>query len=153
MQSAQETLEILYDSYSPVLYGIALQITLNPTQAKQILITTFTKARQQNLNELKYSSPCIALIKLLIESAHEHFNNNTGRTNFKIKHFESTPMLHEILCEQMTLENYCISNKITKPQAMSIFKEELSLLLNTKTPAPIVEIQTEVLSSEKNKSK
>ena len=71
MQRANHKLETLYDTYSPMLYDIALQIAPTQKVAEQIIITTFTKAHKQKIEQQIYPSPCITLLKLLIQnSAH-----------------------------------------------------------------------------------
>lgn len=138
--------EILYDTYCPMLYDIALQITSTQKEAEQIVITTFFKAHQQNIEEQKSPLICIKLIKLIIETAHQQLNNNRGKTNFNIKQFQNTPMLHQIICEQMTFENYCIQNKIAKEQAMKNFKKEFSEILKVKTQSTIIKAEIEILN-------
>ena len=60
-------------------------------------------------------------------------------------------MLHQIICEQMTFEDYCMENKITKQQAMKNFRNELSLILKTKikTQVPIKEEELTTLQFSK----
>lgn len=120
----------MYDTYNQMLYVIAIEISPTQKQAEQILITTFIKAHQQNIEPNKYPSPCMSLIKLLIQTAHEQLNNNTGKTNFKLNKFENFPILHHLLCEQATLENHCTENKITKEQAGKKLREELNSIRN-----------------------
>ena len=141
--------ETLYDTYSPLLYGIALQIAPTQKEAEQIFITTFTNAHQQNIEEQKYPSLIITLLKIIIHTAHLQLNNNIGKTNFKIKQFKNTPMLHQIICEQMTIENYCIENKIAKAEAIKNIKEEFSEILKTKTHPTIEESKIAILNFAK----
>ena len=137
MQYVINKFEILYDRYCPMLYGIALQIAPTQMEAEQIIISSFIKAYHQNIEEQKYPSPCISLIKLLIQTAHEQLKNNTDKPNFELKMFENSPMLHHVLCEQATLEKYCIEYKITKQQVMKNFREEFSEILKTKTKTTV----------------
>lgn len=132
MQPVTKEFETLYDTYSPMLYGIALQIAPTKMEAEHILIATFSKAHEQKLCEKKHLSHCINLIKLLIQTAHQKLNNNIGKPNFKIKQFENTPMLHQILCEQMTVEDYFTQMKIVKEKTLKDFRMELSLIVDAK---------------------
>lgn len=143
MQRVNYKLESLYDTYIPMLYDIALQISPTKKVAEQIIISTFTKAHKQNIEQQIYPSPCITLLKLLVQTAHQQLNNNTGKTNFIIKQFQNTPMLHHIICEQITFEYYCMQNKMAKEQAMKDFRDELSLILKTVTHIPVKETELE----------
>ncbi len=120
---------LMYDTYGPLLYGIALQISSTEREAEQILISTFTKARRENIEKQEYPSLYISLLKFMVQTAHHRINNNIGRTNFKIKQFEETPMLHKLICEQMSLQDYCIEKKITKEKGMTDFRNELALII------------------------
>ena len=97
--------EMLYDTYSAMLYGIAVEISSSRKDADEILIITFEKAQQQSIGKKKYPSPSILLIKLLIQTAHQQFNNNTGNTILKIKQFKNYPILHSILSDQGNTES------------------------------------------------
>lgn len=122
----------VYDNFSPMLYGIALQISPSQQVAEQILIKTFVKLSGESILQQEHASLCLSLIKLLIQTAHEKLNNNSGKTNFKLKIFEDLPILHYFICEQFTLEDYCIENKTTKLNAMKLFREELQILSKRK---------------------
>ena len=155
MNRATNKFKTLYDTYSPMLYGIALQIAPTHMEAEYILSATFSKALQQNWCEQKHPSPCIEIIKLLIKTAHQRLNNNIGETNFKIKQFENTPMLHQLLCEQMTVEDYCMQNKIAKEKALKDFRMELSLILEAKieTKIPFNDLKHETYHFSKPSTK
>lgn len=122
---AESNFSNLYDTYSPMLYGIALEISPSPIQAEEILSAAFQKAVRQNLIQQNEHSLCATLIKLIIQTAHEQLNH---KNNFKLQQFENTPLLHKILCEQINLEDHCTENKITRMEAAKQMREELQLV-------------------------
>lgn len=82
MQSISEKIfntrgERLYDAYSAIVYRIALKISLDKKQAEEILISTFKKLYQLTSTEYNHQSlRIITLIKLVIQTAHEHLDSN-----------------------------------------------------------------------------
>lgn len=123
------TLENMYDKYSPMLYGIAAEIASSQKEAEQILLTTFQKAHRNDLIEKNKHSLCASLIKLTIQTAHEQLK---PKNNFKLKQFENTPLLHKLLCEQINLEDHCTENKITRTQVLKQIRKEFNSIRNTK---------------------
>ena len=114
----------LYDTYSPMLFGIASEISSGADQAEEILIKTFAKARVRD-HALDHSlSSCIKLIKLLIESAHEVLDKGQVE-NIKIGQFEKTPLLHQLLCERAHIDDYCKTNNVSRLQAGQQMRAEL----------------------------
>lgn len=91
--------ENIYDTYSPVVYGIALEISPTTEIAEQILFRIFQEVYNQNLMEQKHPSLCVTLIKLIFQIAHEQLPTSQLKNNFKIMQFENTPLLHKLLCE------------------------------------------------------
>ena len=124
--------DAMYDTYCLMLYDIALQIAPSKKEADQILIATFSRAHEQNIENQIYPSPCILLLKLLIETAQELLANNSEKTNFIIKQFKNTPMLHYLICEQKSFENYCAENHVAKELALKKFRLEFSGLTGVK---------------------
>lgn len=124
MQSGKNIFENLYDTYSTMLYSIALEISPTKRHAEQILSDTFKEAHKQNLASQKNPAQCIALIKLIIQTARHQLNNNKGKINFRLKQFENTPLLHKLLCEQINLEDHCTQNKVTRSEAAKQMREE-----------------------------
>lgn len=129
MQSRTITFESLYDTYSPMLYTIALEISPTEKQAEEILSTTFLKAHQQNLIQKNKHSLCATLIKLTIQTAYEQLK---PKSNFRLKQFENTPLLHKLLCEQITLDDHCTENKITRTQVSYQIRKEFNLIRKSK---------------------
>lgn len=121
-----KSFENIYDTYSPMLFGIAVQISPTEKEAEVIIIATFKKIHEQNLIDQTSPLLCVTLIKLLIQTAHEQLKLK----NFKLKQFENAPLLHKLLCEQAELENHCIENNLSRADARKILHEEFKRLKN-----------------------
>ncbi len=126
----KSSFEIFYDTYSSMAYDMALQISPNQDVAEQILLASFQKAKHQNIITRSHPSPCISLIKIIIDTAHKQLNNNQGKTNFKLRQFENSPMLQHLLCEQASIDAHCSNNNITKEEAAIKLRAELLALRN-----------------------
>ena len=109
-----------------MLYSIAVEISPTEKQAEEILIITFKKAHKLNLVAQTYPSLCITLIKIIIQTAHEHLGD--FKNNFRLKQFENTPLLHKLLCEQINLDNHCQENNLTRAELGKKIREEFNLL-------------------------
>lgn len=103
--------ENIYEKYSPMLYGIALQIDPEQKSAEQILIKTFKKIHEQEITQEKYPTYCLTLIHLILKTAHEIFPLKF-ENNIKLKQFESTPLLHKLICKQINLQDFCTEKKL-----------------------------------------
>lgn len=122
--------ENIYDTYCPMLYSIALQVSPNRVTAEKILINTFKKIYYQT--ESKKIKPfCIDLIKMIIKTAQEELYPGKTTYTFKIKQFENTPLLHKLLIQQVNLETYCNENGITRNNALIIIRNEFMMIRNT----------------------
>lgn len=124
----------LYQDYGAKLYVLALEIAPNPSAAETILIETFVKFHQQQLVQLNEHPPpvYISLIKLLLQTAHEHLYTDQLKYNFKLKQFEHTPLLHKLICEQISLENYCRENHISIAEAAKEIRKEMMSIRKVK---------------------
>jgi hypothetical protein len=120
--------ENIYDRYCPLLYNIALQLCPNEQQAEKILILTFQKIKRQHLFYHENKPYFVDLIKLLVQTAQEELYPGGAASNFKIKQFEKTPLLHKILVEQFSVENYCTENNISRQQALLHVRKEFMLI-------------------------
>ncbi|MBK8567093.1 MAG: hypothetical protein IPN76_28145 [Saprospiraceae bacterium] len=125
-------IEALYDRHSSMLYSIALQISPTQSGAEEILIRTFQKIDQQAMFRDHHPADCANLIKLVIQTAIEYLGANVTANNFKIKQFEDTPILHKLLCEQMSLDNYCDENGIGRAEVTKIFRQEFAQIRKLK---------------------
>ena len=132
LPTIENSFERLYDTYSPLLMHIALEIAPSKEEAEEILFITFTKASQLKLNEQSNSLHCIALLKLLIQTAHKEFTTETIKHSLKLKLFENTPMLHQFLCNQMHIDSLCTTNNMNRIELAKILRQEFALLSNKK---------------------
>ncbi len=129
--------EYLYDKYSPILYSIALQVAPCQQQAEQILTETFTKAHELNFADHKSPKLLLFLMKLVVQTAHQQLNNGRGEMKFSIEYFRNTPILHFVIFEQKSLENYCFENQIQKECAMRKLRMEFSSIMSTSLKADL----------------
>ncbi|HPH20351.1 MAG TPA: hypothetical protein PLE32_16290, partial [Haliscomenobacter sp.] len=116
MKTSNTSVEKLYHSYGAKLYSIAMEIAPNQAAAEKILIGTFVKIHRQQSTLLNGHSPpvYITLIKLVLQTAHEQLYSNQLKYNFTLKQFANTPLLNKLICEQISLENYCTENQLTR---------------------------------------
>jgi hypothetical protein len=122
----------IYAKYCPLLYGVVLQICPVKKQAKQILIKTFIKIDDQDIIHETYPGYCITLMRLIIKTAQEEFYPGQLKNNFRLKEFENTRLLHQFLCHQISLENYCSENHLTQQEGLQIIYQEFRSLQNFK---------------------
>ncbi|NUO00580.1 MAG: hypothetical protein HUU01_08190 [Saprospiraceae bacterium] len=115
MNNHSSTIEKLYDTYSSLLYHIALQISPTPKEAEEVLIGTFQKVYKNNLTD-KYPSIFAKLINLTIQTAQEQLGSEQVKNKFKLDQFEKTPVVHKLLCKQMSLQNYCEGYNLTRDE-------------------------------------
>lgn len=120
------TLKNVYDKYSALVYGIALEITNSKQQAEQVLIRTFEKVQQPNILDHNPGAVCATLIKLTTTTAKE-LNNELHRTDLKLKRFENQPMLNTLLCNNTSLDDFCKENRLTRMEAAKKLRYEFNL--------------------------
>ena len=120
--------ENIYDVYCPVLYSIALQLCPTVAKAEEILVETFRKVHSQKSVWQNDKPSCMPLIKLTIETAREHLYTDETSCDFKIREFKNTPLLHQLLVEQITVENYCSINNIARWEVLLTIKKEIKLI-------------------------
>jgi hypothetical protein len=111
LKNEKSAFEVFYDKYSSMLYEIALQISPNQTTAEQIYISTFRKAYVQNI--FKHSSPCLILLKVLINSAHHQLEGDQIKSNIKLKQFENLPIIQNILCQKSSFKKKVFTKRTT----------------------------------------
>ncbi len=133
--------ENIYDRYSPMLYGIALQLCPATKKAEEILVLTFKKIEKQNLSFDNNKPLSIILIKLIIETAQDELSRGKTRCNFKIKLFENTPLIHQLLVQQNSVANYCIDNNISRHQALLNIRDEFKLIRKSSRKNNKIEIK------------
>ena len=95
----------IYDNYCPMLYSIALQICHSKMKAEQVLMNTFKKVYTQDITKHQYSIYSITLMRLIVKTAKEIYPIKLKR-NFRLKQFEKTPLLNQLICNQISLQDY-----------------------------------------------
>ena len=120
--------ENIYDRYCPLLYNIALQLCTNENKAETVLILTFQKIHRQNLGRQESTPFCIDLIKLIVQTAQEELYRGETKCNFRIKQFEKTPLLHKLLLEPFSIDDYCMENNITRQHAFLNLRKEFMMI-------------------------
>ena len=121
-------LEVLFDKYATILFGIASSMANSKKDAEQILIDTFVEAQKQSGNDNNLPLSLVSLIKLTILTSHKFYNFGKLGTYFKPKLFENTPLLNQLLSERQNLEKYCAENQLTMGQAAKKIRIELGLI-------------------------
>lgn len=137
MQNPISDIEQLYDTYSPMLYGIALEISKTQSEAEEILMGTFQKIAAQDFVK-DDPTLSVTLVKLAIQTAHEQLGNGHFVNPIKLKQFENTPIFHALICEQLSLDNYCEENEVDRCTVLKMLrKESMSVrkLSMTRNPA------------------
>ena len=117
----------IYDTYCPMLYGIALKICHSKRKAEELLIITFKKLYQQNIVQERYPAYCITLIRLIIKKAKELYPANF-KNNIRLKQFENTLFLNQLFCDPISLQDYCNEEYLTLQEARQIIRKELITL-------------------------
>lgn len=135
-ENSTHSFKILFDTYSPMLYGIATEISMDSTEADNLLTAVFDKVYKLKIHLHEHTSTCVALIQLLIQTAHERSNKSTANSILKLKQFESTPILHKVLCEQVNLEHFCkVANLTSRDVILQIREEFKSMSMHQDSPA------------------
>ena len=106
--------EKVYNTYSSMVYSIALETSANQTKASEITIHTFKILCEQNATELNSHCLCATIIKLTIETAHKILKPTALKHNFNLKIFENCPLLRQLLLEQMSMDKCCEQNNLNR---------------------------------------
>lgn len=122
--------ENIYDKYSTIVYGIAVEISQTKKEAEEIVMNTFIKFHEQNLSEQVHPSPCITLIRLMMQTASELINPEKLKTILRLKQFEKTPLLHNLLYQQVDLDSHCQDNNVSRADVGKVIREEVNFLRN-----------------------
>ena len=115
-------LELIYDKYCPMLYGIALELCESKLHAEDLIIKTFKTIYEKDINLETYPSYCITLIKLIIQSAEELYP--THKMLFRFKQFEQTPFINQLICEQISWADCCKEKYLTPQEAIQVIRAE-----------------------------
>ena len=123
--------EKIYEKYSPMLFGVALEICPSKKQAEELLLITFKKIHRDDINREKYPAYCITLLRLIIKTAHGIYPDKF-KTCPSLKQFETTPLLNQLICDQKSLEDYCKEKPLSQQEALQIMRDEFSKIRNSK---------------------
>jgi hypothetical protein len=130
MSSSETNLENIIDAYSPMVYGIALEIAPNTAIAKDILIQTFQKINLQKINLSQSPSFVVTLLLLTLQTAREQKYQEQFDCTFKLKKFDTTPLIGELIGSQINLTDYCKKTQIDKLIVIKKLRKEFLLLKN-----------------------
>jgi len=123
--------EKIYEKYSPMLFGLALEICPSKKHAEELLLITFKKIHQDDINRENHPAYCITLIRLIIKTAHGIYPEKF-QTCLSLKQFETTPLLNQLICDQKSLEDYCKEKPLSQQEALQIMRDEFSKIRNSK---------------------
>ena len=116
-----------------MVFGIALQLCHTNKKAEKVLVLTFEKAYHHNMDRLKGKGACIDLIKLTIKTAQQELYPREKKCNFRIKQFETIPVIHKLLVDQLSLEDYCEEDGIPRHMAMLNIRNEFKMYAMNET--------------------
>ncbi|MEO6166019.1 MAG: hypothetical protein ABIO46_14400 [Chitinophagales bacterium] len=117
------TLEKIYDVYSPIMYGIALEVAGTEKEAEEILINTFQNVGLKSFPVYDHDIICSVLINLTLQTAHKHLKHE-----YKISQRQNgnSALLQQLLFKEINLENYCKENKLTFLEAGKKMRAEFN---------------------------
>jgi hypothetical protein len=122
--------ENIYAEYCPMLYGMALEICHSKKKTAELLKSAFRKIDQKICQE-KYPVYCITLMRLIIKTAQELYPTKY-KSCFRLKQFENTPIINQLIFDQISLQDYCKENFLTQQEALQIIRKEFSIIKNSK---------------------
>jgi hypothetical protein len=114
-----------------MVYGIALEIAPNTAIAKAILQQTFQKIKFQKINPSQNPSLIVTLLLLTLKTAREQIYQEQFDCTFKLKIFETTPLIGELIGTQINLTDYCKRTQIDKTIVIKKLRKEFLLLKNS----------------------
>ena len=129
----QSAFENIYEKYSAIIYGIALEICPNVICAELVFTATFKKIYNSNITVQNSPIYYIELIRLVFRITKNEIYPHEKKINFKLKQFDTTPLLQQLICNEISLDNYCILNNIEKNVGLRLIKSEFNSLRNLKT--------------------
>ena len=119
----------IYDKHCPILYSIAMQICHSKKKAAQVLISVFKKIYTDDISQHPDSIYSITLIRLIIKTAQELYFIKL-KSNFRLKQFENTPLLNQLICNQISIQYYCKEKYLTHQEVLHIIRKEFSIISN-----------------------
>ena len=124
-------LKNIYDKYCPMLYSIALQICHSKKKAEQVLINVFKKIYTQDMSRHTESIYSITIMRLIIKTAQELYSIKL-KSNFRLKQFENTPLLNQLICNQISIQDYGKQKYLTYQEVLHIIRKEFIIIRNGK---------------------
>ncbi|MES1224659.1 MAG: hypothetical protein ABUT20_54710 [Bacteroidota bacterium] len=121
MHTSVLSFEKFYDTYSPMLYGIALQLSPSQQKAEDLLIKTFEIIHEKKIAEQDETCSCIQLIKLIIQTAQ-------GFKYIGPAPFYNAPLVNQILSQKISVREICLQKRLTIIQLGKVIREELNSL-------------------------
>ena len=131
--------ENIYAKYCPMLYGIALEICHSKKKTAELLKSTFRKIPQEDISQKKYPAYCITLMQLIIKTAQGLYPAKF-KNGFRLKQFENTPLINQLIFDQISLQDYCKENFLTQQEALQIIRKEFSIIRN---PEKVKKVSTD----------
>lgn len=119
----------IFDKYCPLLYSVALQICNSKMKAEKVLINVFKKIYNQDISQHTDSIYSITLMRLIIKSAQELYSIKL-KSNFRLKQFQNTPLLNQLICNQISLQDYCKQKYLTHQEVLHIIRKEFIIIRN-----------------------
>jgi|GEM_PF-3972274 len=83
----------------------------------------------QDITQHQYSVYSITLIRLIIKTAKELYAIKL-KSNFRLKLFEKTPLLNQIICKQISLQDYCKEKYLTHQEVLHIILKKFVIIAN-----------------------
>ena len=121
----------IYDKHCPILYSIAMQICHSKKKAAQVLINVFKKIYTHDISQHPDSIYSITLMRLIIKTAQELYSIKL-KSNFRLKQFEHTPLLNQLICNQTSIQDYCKQKYLTHQEVLHIIRKEFIIIRNGK---------------------
>ena len=120
----------IYEKYSPMLFGDALEICPSKKHAEELLLITFKKIHRDDINRENHPAYCITLLRLIIKTAHGIYLDKF-KTCLSLKQFEKTPLLNQLICDQKKFKDYCKEKSLTQQEGLQIVRDEFNKVRNS----------------------
>jgi hypothetical protein len=121
--------ESIYDKYCPMLYGITSKICHSKKKAEELLMSTFRKIHQEDISHEKYPAYCITIMRLYIKTSAGLYPEKF-KSSFRLNQFENTSLINHLICNQISLEDYCKEKNLTQQEGLQIIRKEFSTIRN-----------------------
>jgi hypothetical protein len=129
--TSNPSMDNIYNLYSPVVYGLAFQITSNEKDAEEILIACFQKIHKLKYLKQRSTGTTLQLIQLTIEIIFETFQKYKKK-DLDINQFHKSPVLFQLIFEKNNISSLCAKYGVSTTQLMKSLRGEISALSNIK---------------------